>query len=145
VRGMLLGYSGAEKASQDLRTGLSLARHLRLDIVRRLAPLLAMQSTIGRIGRDEYYISNVAVSPAWRNRGIGALLMRAAFVEAERDGMRSVVLDVETDNPDAQRLYERLGFRVTGETSPIVLQGEAFAFRRMARPVESGYSRFDSR
>ncbi len=131
VRGMLLGYTGALKRAQDPLTGLALLRHLKLDMIRRLGPLLKMQSAIGRIAGDEYYISNVAVYPEHRGRGIGARLIGRARTEAGRSGSRAVVLDVETDNPDAQRLYERLGFRVAGETPVVVLDGHSFSLRRM--------------
>ncbi len=132
ARGMLLGYSGAVKKAQDPLTGFALVRLLKLEMLRRLGPLLKMQSTIGRIAGDEYYISNVAVFPGHRGRGIGEKLIAAALDEAGRAGSRSVVLDVETDNPDAQRLYERLGFRVVGETPSVALAGHVFSLRRMA-------------
>ncbi len=146
TRGMLLGYTGAVKQAQDLRTGLSLLRLLRADMILRLGALLRMQSTIGRIGRDEYYISNVAVYPDCRGQGIGEMLIERARAEAAEAGMRSLVLDVETDNPDAQRLYERLGFRVAGETPPATLGGRPFVFRRMEAALEPAHSpRLESR
>jgi ribosomal protein S18 acetylase RimI-like enzyme len=144
TRGMLLGYTGAAKRAQDPLTGLVLVRHLKIDMVRRLGPLLRMQSTIGRIGADEYYISNVAVFPDHRGRGIGAMLIARAGAEARSAGSRAVVLDVEIDNPDAQRLYERLGFRVVSETPAVVLNGHEFALRRMAMALRDSYSLLDN-
>ena len=135
VRGMILCYSGAVKAWQDPRTGLALLRLLGMDMIRRLGTLLSMQSSIGRIGRDEYYISNVAVFPGHRGKGIGARLIECAAGEAALAGARAVVLDVETDNPDARRLYERLGFLCARETPPVVLGGRTFAFARMSREI----------
>jgi ribosomal protein S18 acetylase RimI-like enzyme len=135
IRGMLLGYTGAEKAIQDPRTGFALLGFLRGDMIRRLPALLKMQSTIGRIGRNEFYISNVAVYQHHRRSGIGAQLVAWARKEAARGGAAALVLDVETDNPDAQRLYERLGFRVVNQTPALVLGGHAFSFRRMAWPL----------
>jgi len=131
VLGMLLGYTGAVKRAQDPLTGFALVRLLKLDMLRRLGPLLKMQSTIGRIAGNEYYVSNVAVEPDHRGRGIGARLVARARAEAERSGLRSIVLDVEADNPRAQRLYERLGFRVVSETPAVLLEGQMFALRRL--------------
>lgn len=136
VLGMLLGYTGAVKRAQDPLTGFALVRLLGLDMLRRLGPLLKMQSTIGRIGGDQYYISNVAVEPDHRGMGLGTRLIARARAEAGGAGSRSVVLDVEADNPRAQRLYERLGFHLVSETLPILLKGRAFAMRRMMSPVE---------
>jgi len=144
TRGMLLGYTGAVKKSQDPRTGLALLGLLRADLIRRLPGLLKLQSTIGRIGKDELYISNVAVFPSDRGKGIGSLLIDRAREEAARTGAREVVLDVETDNPDAQRLYERLGFRVKGETPALVLDGRPYSFRRMGLTVGDGPARWGS-
>jgi ribosomal protein S18 acetylase RimI-like enzyme len=138
VLGMLLGYLGAVKGPQDPRTGLVLLGQLRAQMIRRLPALLTMQSTIGHIGKDEYYVSNVAVYPQFRGRGIGSLLMGRAREEAVRAGASAVVLDVETDNPAAQRLYERLGFRAAGETPALLLAGRAFAFRRMSLALGPG-------
>jgi len=132
VRGMLLAYSGVVKAAQDPRTGLALLGVLRTGMIRRLPRLLKLQSTIGRIGKNEYYISNVAVYPEQRGRGIGSLLIARASDEAQKSAIVRLVLDVETENPDAQRLYERLGFRVVNESRPFVIEDHTFAFRRMA-------------
>ncbi len=59
---------------------------------------------------DLYVISNVAVHPDWRGRGIAAQMLRAALQEAERRSARLVVLEVEQDNAIGHHLYEKLGF-----------------------------------
>jgi GNAT superfamily N-acetyltransferase len=43
-------------------------------------------------------------------RGIGTALIRAGENAARRLGNEQLVLDVGVDNPDARRLYERLGY-----------------------------------
>lgn len=133
--GAIIGYTGATKTEQDPRTGFALLRFLGLDVVRRLGMLLRMQSAIGRMDRDEYYVSNVAVSPERRGQGIGGRLMEAARWEAERGGARAMILDVETDNPGARRLYERLGFSAGARTPEIEIAGRAFSFLRMSRDL----------
>jgi ribosomal protein S18 acetylase RimI-like enzyme len=131
--GTILGYTGATKAEQDPRTGFALLRSLGLDMLRRLGTLLRMQSAIGHMEWDDYYISNVAVSPDRRGQGIGGRLVEAARLNAERCGARAMILDVETDNPGARRLYERLGFSAGACTPEIEIAGRAFAFLRMSR------------
>ena len=59
----------------------------------------------------EYHVSELHVDPRYRNRGIGAALMRYAEDEARRNGYRLMSLQTLTTNP-ARRLYERLGFCV---------------------------------
>lgn len=61
-----------------------------------------------------WVIGNVAVSPAYRRRGIGRALMNAAIGLAEMRAGRWVALQVEEGNENAQRLYLGMGFRVLG-------------------------------
>lgn len=61
---------------------------------------------------DEVYIAVLVVDASMRGKGIGSLLMQAAFEIAQQDQCTAVVLDVANTNPDARRLYKRLGFKV---------------------------------
>jgi len=65
---------------------------------------------------DELHLFALDVSPLLQRRGIGTALVGAVEDEAARRGMRRVWLDVGVENPDARRLYERLGYAVEGET-----------------------------
>ena len=56
------------------------------------------------------HVSNLFVDPQHQGQGIGTALM----AEAERRAAGDLTLSVFTLNPDARRLYERLGFRVEG-------------------------------
>jgi ribosomal protein S18 acetylase RimI-like enzyme len=60
---------------------------------------------------DEMYIAVLVVDPSMRGKGIGTVLMQAAFEIAQQNQCSAVVLDVANTNPDARRLYERLGFK----------------------------------
>lgn len=68
------------------------------------------------VSRSEEAIRLIDISllPEYRGRGIGTALIKALFAEAD-ETKRAVRLQVEKTNPQAQRLYERLGFRVVGE------------------------------
>ncbi len=57
-----------------------------------------------------YVIVNVAVHPDYQRRGIAHQLMQAAMETIAQRGGRSAILQVDTDNPVARRLYLRLGF-----------------------------------
>ena len=62
---------------------------------------------------DWGWVGALGVRPAWRRRGIGEALLRAAFAEFKRLGERQVALGVDSQNPTgATRLYERAGMRV---------------------------------
>jgi ribosomal-protein-alanine N-acetyltransferase len=59
---------------------------------------------------DEAYVQTIAVVPARRRQGIGALLLTALLDDARRRGLARVGLEVRVDNPAAIALYERFGF-----------------------------------
>ena len=78
------------------------------------------QTPIGRIylhhGSPDFLLVDIALMPAWRDQGIGTALIRAAQDTAHRASARSLVLHVEQRNSAARRLYERLGFGLSGES-----------------------------
>ena len=133
--GMLLGYSGRERTKEDPATGLGLLRILGGGMLRRLGRLLRVQRMIGAIALDEWYVSNVAVRPELRGQGIGRARMLNAEERARSDGAAAIVLDVETDNPSAIRVYERLGYATVSTTPSLSLDGREFAFFRMWKPL----------
>ncbi len=57
---------------------------------------------------DEVRVVDVALLPAYRNRGLGTRLLRRVFAEADRRAV-PVGIHVERFNP-ALQLYRRLGF-----------------------------------
>ncbi len=65
-------------------------------------------------GRERAYIFAFRVRPQFRNRGVGTMLMRFIERDLARRGFSTVTLNVAKENPDARRLYERLGYRITG-------------------------------
>ena len=60
---------------------------------------------------QRWVLANVVVHPEFRRRGIGRELVEACLRLAGQRGIQTLVLQVNTDNPTAERLYLRLGFR----------------------------------
>jgi GNAT superfamily N-acetyltransferase len=54
------------------------------------------------------------VLPPLQGLGIGTWMLKAAERVAKQRGAQDIEIGVETDNFDAQRLYERLGYRNSG-------------------------------
>ncbi|WP_410785271.1 GNAT family N-acetyltransferase [Kribbella sp. C-35] len=59
-------------------------------------------------------VNGIQLHPNVQNRGVGTAILTALQSEAARYGV-PLKLNVERDNPNARRLYERLGFTKTGE------------------------------
>ncbi len=64
-------------------------------------------------GSHRAEVCKVMVHPAARRQGLGEALMQALEQEARARGRKLLVLDTNTDS-DAQRLYTRLGFELSG-------------------------------
>ena len=63
---------------------------------------------------DEGYISNVAVAPEARRRGIGRALVREMLRRAGERRLSFVTLEVRAHNKSAIALYSKEGFRPVG-------------------------------
>lgn len=62
-------------------------------------------------GYSRGYIYGFRIRPEFRNQGIGTRMMQVAEDYLIKRHFRWVTLNVAHDNPAAQRLYERLGYR----------------------------------
>ena len=60
-------------------------------------------------------ITNIAVLPGYRRRGVGGRLLGRLIDEAETLGLGSLTLEVRRSNETAKRLYARYGFEQVGE------------------------------
>lgn len=59
---------------------------------------------------DEGHITNLAVHPVFRRRGVGRRLIEALTEESIHRGVRHLTLEVRKSNIPAQELYKGLGF-----------------------------------
>ncbi len=65
-------------------------------------------------GIDRAYLYSFRVMPAFRNLGLGTLMMKTVEDDLQRRGFCYLTLNVAKDNPRARKLYERQHYRVTG-------------------------------
>ena len=129
VVGTMTVYAGRRATELSLRTMLSAFRHWSVGrffaFVRRslaIAPLFIPPR------KDGVFLANACVAPSHRGQGVFSLLLEAAT--AKRREARVLELDVSFSNTKAQRIYEHLGFRVTGER-PYRGERAIDGFRRM--------------
>ena len=87
-----------------------------------------------------WLISNVAVRPAWRRRGIARQLVRAALEEVRRQGGGAVALQVRADNLPALRLYQSFGFQQIAAVTELRLKGTAFRPPTAEAPIAEGFT-----
>lgn len=70
------------------------------------------------------YIQTVFVVREWRGKGIGSTLLKFAEQRILSE-TPNVFMCVSSFNKDAQRLYERLGYKIIGELRDYIVAGQS--------------------
>jgi [ribosomal protein S18]-alanine N-acetyltransferase len=86
------------------------------------------------------YIQSVCVAPGRRSLGLGRRLMAFAEERIFREAP-NVFLNVASFNPDARRLYERLGYEVVGELRDYIVPGHSEILMRKSTGPLAGFAK----
>ncbi len=70
-------------------------------------------------GNGNAHLARMTVHPARQGEGIGAALLAHALEGYGRQNIRTATLNTQMDNQPSRRLYERFGFRHTGQSYPV--------------------------
>ena len=63
---------------------------------------------------DEVHVTNIAVHPESRRRGLGRTLLSSVLDDARQRRLRVVGLEVRPSNHEALGMYDSFGFKVVG-------------------------------
>jgi [ribosomal protein S18]-alanine N-acetyltransferase len=63
---------------------------------------------------DEAHITNIAIARDYRGKKLGEKLLHELTVEAKKQGVVAMTLEVRKSNYAAQNLYRKFGFEETG-------------------------------
>jgi len=66
-------------------------------------------------GWQRAYLYSFRIKPEFRNHGLGSEMVHVVEEYLRHRQFSRLTLNVAHDNPDAQRLYKRLGFQIVGE------------------------------
>ncbi len=66
------------------------------------------EATLGQNG----YLIQVGVPPQWRDQKLGSALVVRSLQAWQEEGKKAVILHVNSNNPEALRLYQQLGFAI---------------------------------
>ena len=75
----------------------------------------------------ECELENMAVAPDWRCLGVGGRLVQRMLDSCREQGSHRVILEVRESNVAALKLYEKIGFSVTGRRENYYRQPEEAA------------------
>jgi ribosomal protein S18 acetylase RimI-like enzyme len=136
VVGQIIRFDGSEWPSLRTGTGLVMLRAVGARYaVRFVVEGRREERMVPPIAPGELYVMSLAVVPAARSTGIGAILLDRALEEARGRGLRWVALDVHAENEAAVRFYRREGFTVIEERREHPSRPGARASLRMRRSL----------
>lgn len=78
----------------------------------------------------EYYIDCVGVNPNQQGKGIGSMIFQFLISEYVHKRNETLGLLVDQENPNAKKLYLKLGFEVVGEKTLVGKKLEHLQFKK---------------
>lgn len=86
------------------------------DLKKSGCEIIASQNgfVVYRITLDEAEIITIGVAPNARNTGIASAMLGIVIGELKKNGVKSIFLEVSSDNTPARKLYESNGFTEIG-------------------------------
>lgn len=64
---------------------------------------------------DECHVTTIAVAPEYRRQGLGKKMMDEILARSKDRGVLCATLEVRADNEAAIKMYEKLGFVISGK------------------------------
>jgi len=106
------GMHSLQKAATEVDERLGRTQEQSAAGLQRIAPIFhVMPDHVPRA----WIVENVATDPAYRRRGLVNALMTVILERGRELGATQADIGVMIGNDPAQRAYEKVGFRVTGE------------------------------
>lgn len=109
------GFGHADAATFTLAAARQILHHYGWRASGPILRGLRTERVIRPPAHGEFYLAHLAVAAGFRNHGLGSQLVARFIAQARQRSMSWVTLDVALDNPHAEALYTRLGFRLECE------------------------------
>ena len=95
-----------------LKDALNIVRFYSINASSVLIRGLRIEQILKLPQRNEICLAHLAIAENQRSKGYGQKLIQYLMGQVEKNSSDYFVLDVSEENPRAQQLYERLGFKV---------------------------------
>ena len=133
--GIILGYDWMMGRNERKNTGLITFRQMGRKTVSRFKHVMWVDSVLLKMDEGTFYISNIAIYPQFRRRGIATLLLRHCENLARKAGNTKIALDVEPSHEPAMQLYHSFGMKMIGGPKLTTIDGKNFKFLRMEKAL----------
>ena len=140
VRDGTLAPSEADSIFTELPPGKTVSDKLLFGVVDRDGLIAVLDVIRSYQNADSWFLGLVFVAPAARGKGLGTELLQALNDYAAEAGANALQLAVTVANPNARKLYMRLGFRVIREHERTEQYGRVTRLEFMELSLKPGYS-----
>lgn len=105
-------FSGEKSNDFMFRDFINIVRFYKMGAWVVVARGLRIEQIIRPPQKHEVCLAHIAIAKQERSKGLGQKLLQFLMTHAEISPSEYFVLDVSEENPKAQGMYERLGFKV---------------------------------
>lgn len=98
--------------SKGFREGF--ANHAAINIVNSSGKKVG-DAFVEKKNKDELYLEWLTIDKSERGKGYASAVMKAGRDFGKQAGFKKMTLEVPGNSPDARHIYEKLGFKKTGE------------------------------
>jgi ribosomal protein S18 acetylase RimI-like enzyme len=67
------------------------------------------------------HLARLAVMPNWQDHGVGTALVVDMLQRLKQPFLHEITVNTQQDNPNSIKLYQKLGFALTGDSFPILI------------------------
>jgi ribosomal-protein-alanine N-acetyltransferase len=71
---------------------------------------------LGTQAGETCHLARIAVHPGYKRRHIATHLITRLFIDVRKKGIKYITLNTQSNNKPSQALYDKMGFRRTGES-----------------------------
>jgi len=135
IAAMALVFTYDQMRREQLRSLLFILRYLKLSFLTQMVYLYRSSQILVQIAKGDSYLAHIAAYPKFRCLGFGTKLLEVIEEEARAAGSKRVVLDVETYNTEAIKLYERLGYTVELKSPILRIRDKDFECYKMSKDI----------
>lgn len=85
------------------------------DMLKIIKKSLIINKIFSPPASDSRYFANIGTTPEFRSKGIATQFFIQQHTFAKNEGIKKCDLEVSINNPNAQKLYEKIGYKVVFE------------------------------
>lgn len=135
IAAMAVVFTHDQMRREQLRTLLLMLRYLKLSFLAQIIYFYRSGQLLVQIAAGDSYLAHIAAYPKFRSLGLGTKLLKVIEEAARTAGSKRMVLDVETYNTEAVKLYERLGYTIERKSPILRIRDKGFEFFKMSKNI----------